>query len=280
MGTRQFYGIRIARMAGLYALLSTVSLLFVGPFLILLSTSLKPSSQSVTSFPPDLIPRPPVLDYFIQAWTTIPFPQYLMNSVLYIVLIVPAYLMVSALTAYPLSRYDFKGRGFFFLIFISTMFLPGELMLIPMFITTSQLGLTDTYAGVILPSLLGALGIFLLRQAFTQIPRELFEAARIDGAGEWRIFSRIAIPLVMPTLAVLAILAFISVWNSFLWPMIVLTDQSKYPIALGLAYLTGISGNNVRSLAAGTVISLVPIVIMFIAMQRQILGSLGGALKG
>ena len=271
---------RLGRMIGLYLLLSLVSLLFVGPFLLLLSTSLKSSEQSVTSFPPELFPLPPVLDYFIEAWTTIPYPLYLLNSCLYVLLTVPAYLVVSALTAYPLARYSFRGRGFFFILFLSTMFLPGELMLIPLFITTNQLSLTDTYAGVALPSILGAFGIFLLRQAFTQIPTELYEAARIDGAGEWRIFARIAVPLVMPTIAVLAILGFISVWNSFIWPMIVLTDQSKYPIALGIAYLTGISGNNIRSLAAGTVISLVPVVIMFLAMQRHILSSMTGAVKG
>lgn len=272
--------LRFLRAVGLYVLLTVVSLMFVGPFLLLVSTALKPSTQSVTSMPPDLIPHPPVLDFFIQAWTTVPYPLFLRNSMIYELLVVPLYLIVSALTAYPLARYAFRGRSFVFALFLSTMFLPAELMIIPLFVTTAQLGLIDTYAGVVLPSILGALGIFLLRQAFTQIPNELFEAARIDGAGEWRIFSSIALPLVRPTMAVLAILAFISVWNSFIWPMIVLTDQNKYPIALGLAYLTGISGNQIRPLAAGTVISLIPVVTMFIAMQRHIIGGMGGALKG
>jgi len=144
----------------------------------------------------------------------------------------------------------------------------------------SQLGLTDTFAAVILPAVLSSLGIFLLRQAFSQIPDEIVEAARVDGANEFAIFWRICVPIVAPTLAVLAILGFVSVWNSFIWPLVVLTSQSKFPIALGIAYLSGVSGTDVRGLAAGTVISLVPVVIVFLLLQKRILNSMGGAVKG
>jgi len=280
MASRRMSRRRILDRIGLYALMAFVAFLFIVPFLILLSTALKPATQSISDFPPDLIPKPPVLDYFADAWTVIPFPLYLLNSILYVLLTVPAYLVVSALTAYPLARFRFRGRGLVFGLFLSTMFLPGELMLIPRFITTNQMGLTDSYAGLALPSILGALGILLLRQAFLQIPTELFEAARIDGAGEWRIFSRIALPLVTPTIVVLGILGFISVWNSFIWPMVVLTDQSKYPLALGIAYLTGVSGNSLRPLAAGTVLSLIPVIVVFVLLQRRILGNVAGAVKG
>jgi putative chitobiose transport system permease protein len=263
-----------------YLLLVAIAGLFVGPFLILLSAATKPATQDVFGFPPDLIPRPPVLDYFVEAWSTIPYATFLMNSVIYIVIIIPLYLAVSALTAYPLARIAFRGRGLFFLLFLSTMFLPGELMLIPRFLVMSQLQLTDTYTAVILPAILSSLGIFLLRQAFSQIPDEIVEAARIDGAGEFAIFWRICLPIVRPTLAVLSILGFISVWNSFIWPLVVLTSQSKYPIALGLAYLTGVSGTDVRGLAAGTIISLIPVLIIFVLLQRHILNSMSGAVKG
>lgn len=271
---------RVARKAGLYALLIAVALLFIGPFVILLSSALKPSSQGVFGFPPDLIPRPPVLDYFIGAWTSVPFGQFLLNSVIYVTVTVPIYLLVSALTAYRLARIAFRGRHLFFMLFLSVMFLPGEVMLIPRFLVMSELGLTNTYTAVILPALLSSLGIFLLRQAFSQIPDEVIEAARMDGANEFTIFLRIAVPLVLPTISVLAILGFISVWNSFIWPLVVLTDQSKYPIALGLAYLTGVSGTDVRSLAAGTVISLIPVVFVFLLLQKHILNNTAGAVKG
>ena len=268
------------RTTAMYLLLCVTGLLFIGPFLVMLSTAIKPGDQPVDSFPPDLIPRPPVVDYFIEATTTIPFFTFTMNSVIYIVAIIPVYLLVSAMTAYPLARINFRGRGLFFMLFLSTMFLPGELMLIPRFLVMTQLDLVDSYLAVILPAILSALGIFMLRQTFAGIPEEIFEAARVDGASEWSIFIRIAIPAAMPTLAVLSILGFINVWNSFIWPLVVLNDQGKFPLALGIAYLSGVSGTDVRSLAAGTVLSLVPVIVVFLALQRHILGSMSGALKG
>ncbi|WP_427895908.1 carbohydrate ABC transporter permease [Kribbella sp. GL6] len=270
----------MSRRIAWYVLLVAVAALFVGPFLILLSAATKPASQDVFGFPPDLIPRPPVGTWFREAWTTIPYARFLLNSVIYVGITVPVYLVVSALTAYPLARIAFRGRGVFFLLFLSIMFLPGELMLIPRFLVMSQLGLTDTFASVILPAILSSLGIFLLRQAFAQIPDEVVEAARVDGANEFQIFWRICVPIVGPTHAVLAILGFVSVWNSFIWPLVVLTSQSKFPIALGIAYLSGVAGTDVRGLAAGTVISLVPVIAVFLLLQKRILNSMGGAVKG
>lgn len=272
--------VRILKLVGTYALLAVVAAAFIGPFLLLLSTALKPGSQSVFSFPPDLIPRPPVIDWFIEAWTTIPYGKFVLNSLFYVGVMVPLYLVVSAMTAYPLARIAFRGRQFFFLLFLSTMFLPGELMLIPRFLVMRELSLIDSYAAVILPGILSALGIFMLRQTFATIPEAIIEAARVDGASEWRIFVSIAVPLARPTLAVLTILGFISVWNSFLWPLVALTDQSKFPLALGIAYLSGVSGADVRGLAAGTVLSLIPVVVVFLFLQRHILSSMAGAIKG
>lgn len=163
---------------------------------------------------------------------------------------------------------------------IAPMFLPGELMLIPRFLVVSSLGLADTYAGVILPGLLSAMGIFLLRQTFASVPQELEDAARMDGCREWGIFWHVMLPAARPALAVLAIFGFISVWNSFIWPLVVLKDTDKYPIALALSYLTGVTGTDVRSLAAGTVISLIPVIFFFVLMQRHILEGMKGAVKG
>lgn len=264
----------------MYLLLIAVALLFIGPFLLLVSTGLKPASQPVFSFPPDLIPRPPVLTWAIEAWTAIPYPRYLLNSIIYVAAMVPTYIIVSALTAYPLAQIEFRGRTVIFFMFLSTMFLPGELMLIPRFLVVSQLGIADSYLGVILPGLLSAFGIFLLRQTFAGIPREIIDAARIDGCNEFRIFWNVMLPNSRPTLATLGIFGFISVWNSFIWPLVVLKDSSKYPIALGIAYLAGITGTDVRSLAAGTMISIIPVVVFFILMQRHILEGMKGAVKG
>ncbi|MFE3449753.1 carbohydrate ABC transporter permease [Nonomuraea sp. NPDC059194] len=268
------------RKAGMYVLLTAIALVFVGPFLILLSAGLKPSSQPVFSFPPDIIPRPPVLDWVKEAWTVIPYPTYLVNSLIYVGVMVPAYVLVSALCAYPLARMSFRGNTLIFLAILSTMFLPGEVMLIPRFLVVSQLGLADTFAGVILPGLLSAFGIFLLRQTFAGVPREIVDAARTDGCHELRIFWHVMLPAARPTLAILGILGFVSVWNSFIWPLVVLKDSAKYPIALGIAYLSGVTGSDVRSQAAGTMISIIPVVVVFMIMQRHVLEGMRGAVKG
>jgi putative chitobiose transport system permease protein len=263
-----------------YVVLCAVAVLFVAPFVLLVSTALKPSTQDVFSFPPEWIPRPPVLDWFREAWTTIPFGRYLINSVIYELGIVPAYLVVSALTAYPLAVMRFRGRTVLFYLFLATMFMPAEVLLIPRFMVVSELGLNDTYVGVMLPAILSAIGIFLLRQTFAAVPRDLIDAAEMDGCGHLRILWHVMIPVARPTFAVLSILGFISVWNSFIWPLVVLNDTEKYPIVLGLAFLTGIAGSDVRGLAAGTVISIIPIVIFFLLLQRHILDGMSGAVKG
>ena len=269
-----------ARRCMLYLLLLVVAVLFVGPFVLLLSTAMKPETQSIYGFPPSILPLPPVVDWFREAWTLIPFARMLMNSVIYVVITIPLYLLVSAMTAWPLARMKFRGRSVFFILFLSLMFMPAEIMLVPRFLVMSQLDLTDSYTAVILVALLSSLGVFLLRQTFAEMPAEIIEAARIDGANEWGIFWRIALPITKPTMAVLAILGFISVWNSFIWPLVVLTSQDKFPIALGIAYLTGVTGTDMRGLAAGTVMSLVPVIGVFIVLQRRILSSMGGAVKG
>lgn len=271
---------RLVGRIGMYLLLSAIGLVFVGPFIIMVSSALKPATQPVFSFPPDLIPRPPVLRWAVEAWTAVPYPRFLLNSLLYCGIGIPLYLIVAALTAYPLAVMRFPGRTVFFFMLLSTMFLPGELMLIPRFLVVSDLGLADSYSGVILPGILSAFGIFLLRQAFTGVPRELSDAARIDGCGEWRVFWKVMLPSVRPTLAVMAIFGFISTWNNFIWPLVVLKDSNKYPISLGVAYLAGITGTDVRTLAAGTLISIVPVVVFFIVMQRHILEGMRGAVKG
>src|SRR5690606_15423633 len=159
----------------------------------------------------------------------------------------------------------------FFIMVLGTMFLPAEVMLIPRYLVASDLGITNGYLGGILPSLLSAFGCLIMRQAFAGVPTELRDAARIDGANEWQIFSRVMVPAVRPSLAIVMIFGFVNVWNSFLWPLVVLNDESKYPIALGIAYLAGIGSSDERSLAAGSVASIVPIVIVFLILQRQIM---------
>ncbi|MBN9610816.1 MAG: carbohydrate ABC transporter permease [Actinobacteria bacterium] len=263
-----------------YLMLIALAAIFIAPFLILLSASLKPATQDVFSFPPDLIPRPPTIAAYVRAWTQIDFPLYLRNSFILVFATVPLTVIVCSLTAYPLALMRFPGRRLVFFALLASMFLPNEVMLIPLYLIVNSLGMINTFQGVILPDVLTVVGILMLIQAFTTVPRELSEAARIDGCGEWRIFWSVLLPVVRPTLAVVAIFGFINVWNDFLWPLVVLNDGSKYPVALGVAYLKGISGVDVRLLSAGAIIAIAPIVIFFVIMQRQVMEGAKGAVKG
>lgn len=268
------------RTATRHLLLLTVAVVFVGPLLLIVSTALKPEGQDVNSFPPDLIPRPPVLTWIVNAWTSVPFPTYLANSLLISGVGVILSVSVAALAAYPVACITFPGQRVVTGLFIITMFLPAEVMLIPRFLVASQLGLVNTYSGVILPSVFNGFLVFLLWQTFRSVPRELVEAARLDGCRHLRIFWHVMLPVARPTLAISAIFAFIGLWNDFLWPLVILTDSDKYPVALGLAQLAGTTYTDVRTPAAGTVIALIPVIIFFLALQRHIIAGLQGSIKG
>jgi putative chitobiose transport system permease protein len=263
-----------------YGLLIIIAFLFIGPFLWLLSTAFLPITQDVFTFPPTFIPKPPVLDHFIDAWTSIPFPKYMLNSFLLILLMVPAHLLLTSLAAYPLARMEFPGRVFIFYAIVGTMFLPEEGKLVPMFILVQKLGMVDSWSGLIVPGLVGGFSVFLMRQSYLSIPKEIEEAAIIDGCGTFRVWWNIMLPSTKPTVAALSVFSFISVWNSFMWPLIILKNDDLFPLALGLAYLSGTLGFDVKEMAAGTVISILPIIIFYMCMQRFFVSGLQGAVKG
>ncbi|MBA4542196.1 MULTISPECIES: carbohydrate ABC transporter permease [Thermoactinomyces] len=271
--------LRAVKMTLMYLLLTVIAVIFIGPFLWLLSTAFKSNGQDVFTFPPDLIPKPPVWDQFVEALTVIPFPRYLLNTFILIVIMVPAHLFLTSLTAYPLARMTFPGRNLIFYAIIGTMFFPEEGKLVPLFIIVQKLGLIDSWWGLIIPGLVGGFSVFLMRQAYLTIPKELEEAAILDGCGPLRLWWSIMLPLTKPTLAALSVFSFISVWNSFIWPLIVLKNDHLYPLALGLAYLSGTFGDDVRAMAAGTVISLVPIIVFYLLMQRYFVSGMQGAIK-
>lgn len=279
-GRRPLTAKRIGGLSINYLVLIAIAAVFVVPFLILLTTSLTPIGETLFSLPPKILPWPISLESYEVAFTTVPLLKYLLNSLLYVVTIVPLSAATCILAGYAFGALEFKGRNLMFVLILGTMFLPDEVMLIPRFIVVSDLGIANEYLGVILPSLLTAFGTLIMRQAFAGIPKELREAAIIDGAHEGRIFFNVMLPVVKPSVAIVVIFGFINVWNSFLWPLVVLNDESKYPIALGVAYLAGIGSTDERSLAAGSIISIVPIVIFFLFMQRNIMEGMKGAVKG
>lgn len=264
-----------------YVVLIAIACIFIFPFIWLISTSLKDSTQSTFSFPPNFIPNPFSGENYVDALTQVPFVKYIVNSFALIVLMVPAHIFLTALSAFPLARMQFAGKNIIFYLIIGTMFLPVEGKLIPLYLTIERLGMTDSWSGIILPGLVGGFSIFLMRQAYMAISMEIDEAAIIDGCGPFGVWWKIILPLTKPTMAALSIFSFISVWNSFMWPLIVLRSDNLYPISLGLAYLAGTFGNDVKTMTAGTVLSIIPVAVFYLIMQKHFVAGLqAGSVKG
>ncbi|HIK27164.1 MAG: carbohydrate ABC transporter permease [Oscillatoriaceae bacterium SKW80] len=266
---------------GIYAGLGALALLMLFPLLWLISTSLKSPTENIFQFPPQLLPNQPTLENFFTVWQTIPFAQYLFNSTLVSSLTVSLNLLFCSLAAYPLARLDFRGKDIIFASIISTIMIPFQIVMIPLYILTVQLGLRNTYLGIIFPSLASAFGIFLLRQAFQGVPKELEEAARIDGCTELGIWWHVMLPAIRPALITLAIFVFIGSWSDFLWPLIILDKPEYYTLPLGVATLASAFSLDWRLIAAGSVISIAPIIIFFLFVQRYIVPTeTGSGVKG
>jgi multiple sugar transport system permease protein len=253
-----------------YSLLIICSVLFLAPFYWMVVTAVKPPDEIYT-FPPEWIPSRFVWQNFIESWMSQPFNTFLVNSVLVTVLTTVGQLISSSLVAYGFARFRFKGRDFLFMVLLATMMIPWEVTMIPLYMEFNYLGWINTLKPLIVPAWFGApFYIFLLRQFILTIPKELDEAARIDGAGSFQIYARIIMPLMAPALILVSVFNMLSAWNDYLGPLIFLNDQSKYTLTLGLAQFTGMYEVNHTSLMAVTfLICLPPLAIFFIA-QRYI----------
>ena len=264
-----------------YLLLTAIAILMLFPLLWLIGTAFKSPTEDIFSFPPQLLPSQPTLANFKTVWQAYPFSNYLLNSAIVAVLSVSLNLLFCALAAYPLARLDFTGRKIIFTLVVTTIIIPFQIVMIPLYILAVNLGLRNTYLGLILPNIASAFGIFLLRQAFQGVPQELEEAARIDGCSELGIWWHIMIPAIRPALVTLAIFVFIGSWSDFLWPLIVLDRPEYYTLPLGVANLAGAFSLDWRLVAAGSVISIAPILILFIIVQKYIIPTdVGSGVKG
>lgn len=264
---------QISRSLLSYLLLCAIAILMLTPMLWLISTAFKGAEEDLFQFPPQLIPTQPTIANFVNVWNNHPFGRYLFNSILVAVLTVSLNLLFCSLAAYPLARIDFAGRDLIFAAVVATILIPFQIVMIPLFILIRNLGLVNSYLGIIFPSIASAFGIFLLRQAFQGVPKELEEAARIDGCNELGIWWNIMLPSVRPALVTLAIFVFIGAWSDFLWPLIVLNQPEMYTLPLGVSKLTGTSDADWRVIAAGSVLSIAPILAFFIVMQKYIVPS-------
>lgn len=257
------------------------AIVFSGPFLWLLSTALKSSDENIFSYPPKLIPEHITFSNFTEVWNAIPMGTYFLNSTIVAIVSIILNLVFSSLAAYPLARMDFKGKNVFFYLILSTMMIPFQVIMIPIFIICMKLNLTNTYLGLILPTSVSAFGIFLMKQAYAEVPKELEETALIDGCNPFQIWWKIIVPLTKPAMATLAIFSFVASWSDFLWPLIILKDTSKYTLPVGISYLAGAFSANWRLISAGSIISILPILIIFLFLQRFFIGgSTEGAVKG
>ncbi len=265
----------------IYIILGIIAVLMLFPLVWLVSTAFKSPSENIFQFPPQFIPRQPTFQNFIKVWQTNPFGRYLFNSSFVALLTVSLNLLFCSLAAYPLARLNFKGRDGIFTAIIATIMIPFQIVMIPLYILTVQLELRNSYLGIIFPSIASAFGIFLLRQAFQTVPKELEEAARIDGCSELGIWWNVMIPAVKPALITLAIFVFIGSWSDFLWPLLVLDQPDFYTMPLGVATLAGTFSLDWRLIAAGSVISIAPVLLLFLILQRYIVPTdAGSGVKG
>ncbi|WP_245665047.1 carbohydrate ABC transporter permease [Actinoplanes subtropicus] len=243
----------------------------VGPFLWMLLSSFKPESE-IRSVPPTWWPSHWTPAHYHDLFARLDFPRYFLNSVIVAVLVTAGNLLFCSLLGYALAKLNFPGRKALFLIVLGMLMVPGMVLFVPQFVLVSNLGLANSYAGLVLPFLAGPFGVFLMRQFLLSVPDDLIEAARVDGAGEWRIFWRIVLPLCRPALATLGILTFLASWNNFLWPLVVATTDDKYTLPVALA-LYSIGQNRIYFglLLAGAVVVVLPVLIVFLVLQRQFL---------
>lgn len=278
---------RILEKIGIHGFLIFASLLSVFPFIWLISTSLKGNAENIFAYPPQIIPHDFTFENYVGVWKRVNFIAYFFNSMVVAGFTVILNLLLSALAAYPLARMQFFGKKFAFFSVLATIMVPFQAIMLPVYLITLKLHLVDSvnnfmgYLGLVMPFAVSAFGIFLMRQAFLTIPKEMEEAAIVDGCNVFQVFFKVLLPMVKPSLAVLAIFTFIGSWGEFLWPSIVLTKESMYTLPVGVNNLQGMFSSNWRFIAAGSILATIPIVIFFLAMQKYFIsGENEGAVKG
>lgn len=251
----------------LFVVMAALAFAVVFPFIWMLVTSFKPEND-IVKFPPQLWPTSLTLNAYIDVWNRVPFGRFFLNSVLFAGGVTIISLILDSLTAYALSRLTFPGRDMLFVIILIALMLPFQVTFVPLYVTVHDLGLTNTFGGLIIPRATNAFGIFMLRQFFSTLPRELDDAARVDGASEFYIYRRIILPLSRPALTTLAIFHFMYNWNDFLWPLLITTSTEMRTLPAGLALFMGQHVVEYALLMAGGMLALAPLLIAFLFAQK------------
>jgi multiple sugar transport system permease protein len=232
------------------------------------------TAQQAHSYPPVLIPSSLHFSNYPAAWNAVPFADFFVNSTIYALTTVAGNLLFCSLAAYAFARMRFAGKNVLFVVFLATLMVPYQVLLIPTFLIVKKLGMVDTVGGLIAPNLCSAFGVFMLRQFFRTLPIELEEAARIDGTSRLGILFKIVLPLSLPALATLGIIQFMWSWNDFLWPLIIIDTSTHAPLQLGLSMLQGAHSTQWNLLMAGTVMSQIPMLAVFLIAQRWFIRSI------
>ena len=255
----------------LYAVLSLLLIAVIAPFVWMILGSFKTQGELLQS-PPTWWPHTATLDNYTQLFSRLNFKQYFFNSTVVAVAVTAGNLLFCSMLGYALAMLDFKGKKPLFAVVMGTLMIPGVVTFVPLFVLVANIGLIDTLPGLILPFLAAPFGVFLMRQFFLGLPKDLLDAGRVDGAGELRIFRQIFLPLAGPALATLGILTFLGSWNNFLWPLVVAQQEKTYtlPVALAL-YSTGQNSTQYGLLLAGATVVVVPVLAIFLIFQRRVI---------
>ncbi|HEU5027642.1 MAG TPA: carbohydrate ABC transporter permease [Spirillospora sp.] len=272
--------VRLLGRAAAVLVLTVAALVSAVPFYWMLVASTRDNAELFAS-PPPFLPGGRLLHNLVALQDSIGFGRVLLNSVGVSVVYTVLSSLISAMCGYGLAKYRFRGRGLLLGLVLATMMIPFQVLLVPLFQMMASLGWVDTYQAVILPFLANSFGIFLMRQAFLGFPDELIESARMDGAGDLRIFYRIVLPVVRPQLGALVIFSFMTQWNAFLWPLLMLNTEDKYTAPVALYTLIGQSHVDYAGLILGSFLATLPVMLLFFLFQKQFVsGLLGGAVKG
>lgn len=264
-----------------YVVMTAIALVFMIPLIWMFTTSLK-SRGEIFAWPPSWLPAEPLFENYATAFTNYPLARFMLNSTVLVFFNILGELISVPLIAYAFARLNFPFKRVLFILMLSTMMIPGQIKLIPLYTMYSQLGLTGTYVPLVLPAFFGnPFFIFLMVQYMKTIPRDMDEAARIDGAGTWTVLYRIILPMCKPVLAVMVVFTFLWVWNDFMQPLIYLNDFNTYPISVGLAFFKGRYSVEWNLFMAATLVSILPVLVLYFFAQKHLIGGIASlGLKG
>ena len=270
---------RSAGTIGLYVLLVLLAAATIAPLLWMIAASFMHTGQAST-FPPSFVPKNPTLNQYVELLTRLNLSRYVFNSAFLALAVTCISLLVNSMAGYAFAKYRFAGRDKIFKLLISSMIIPAQVTMLPLFLMLNRLGLVNTYFGIIIPGMASIFGIFLIRQYALSIPDSLIEAARMDGGGDFRIYWSVILPLCRPILITLAIFTFMGTWNDFLWPLIIMSDDSMYTLPVALANLSGEHVQDTELMMAGAVLTVLPVLVLFAALQKYyISGIMAGGVK-